>query len=153
MSVIYKLGRIGALGWLSHLSIWLQLRSRSHSLWVQALHQAVCCQHKACFRSSVSLSLCPSPTCSLCVSLPLPLPPTLSLFLIFFNVYLFLKQRESMNRGGAEREGDRGSEMGPVLTAESLMRGLNSQTMRPWPEPKSDTQPIEPLGCPQTTPF
>ena len=36
---------------------------------------------------------------------------------IFFNVYLFLRQRErqSMNRGGAEREGDTESETGSRL--------------------------------------
>ena len=30
----------------------------------------------------------------------------------------------SMSRGGTEREGDRGSEAGSVLTAESPMRGF-----------------------------
>ena len=28
-------------------------------------------------------------------------------FFFFFNVYLFLRQRQSMSGGGAEREGDR----------------------------------------------
>ena len=32
-----------------------------------------------------------------------------------FNVYLFLRQRESMNRGGSEREGDTESETGSRL--------------------------------------
>ena len=36
-----------------------------------------------------------------------------------------------MSGGGAEREGDRGSEVGSTLTAESLLWGLNSHTMRP----------------------
>ena len=41
---------------------------------------------------------------------------TFSFFLIFFfNVYLFLGQRESMNGGGAEREGDTESETGSRL--------------------------------------
>ena len=35
----------------------------------------------------------------------------------FFNVYLFLRQRHSMNRGGAEREGDIESEIGSRLRA------------------------------------
>ena len=33
--------------------------------------------------------------------------------LFFFNVYLFLKERESVSRGGTEREGE--SEAGPRL--------------------------------------
>ena len=40
--------------------------------------------------------------------------------------------------GGAEREGDRRTEVGSVLTAESPMQGLNSGTVRSGPEPKSD---------------
>ena len=48
----------------------------------------------------------------------------------FFNVYFFIFEGESMSRGGAEREGDRGSEADSVLTAESPMWGSNSQTMR-----------------------
>ena len=46
---------------------------------------------------------------------------------------VFEREREMMmmmSRGGAEREGDRRSEVGSVLTAESLIRGLNSQTVR-----------------------
>ena len=35
---------MGAPGWLSQLSFWLQLRSWSHGLWVQAPHQALCGQ-------------------------------------------------------------------------------------------------------------
>ena len=45
---------LGATGWLSGLSVWLQLRSRSHGSWVRALHLALSCQH----RFYVSLSLC-----------------------------------------------------------------------------------------------
>ena len=37
-----------------------------------------------------------------------------------------------------EREGDRGSEVDSALTAESLMQGSNSQTVKSWPELKSD---------------
>ena len=43
--------------------------------------------------------------------------------LIFFNVYFCERKRES--GGGAEREGNRGSKAGSVLTAESLTWGLN----------------------------
>ena len=38
---------------------------------------------------------------------------------IFFNVYLFLRQRQSMNGGGSEREGDTESETGSRLWAVS----------------------------------
>ena len=38
---------------------------------------------------------------------------------IFFNIYLFLRQRESMNRGGLEKEGDTESETGFRLRAVS----------------------------------
>ena len=60
---------VRACGWLSQLSTQLQLRSWSRGSWVQALHQALCCQHRACFRSSVPLSL----------PLPYPCTHTLSL--------------------------------------------------------------------------
>ena len=48
------------------------------------------------------------------------------------------RERERMSRGGAEREGDRGSEAGSALSPQSPTRGSNSQTTRSWPEPKSD---------------
>ena len=58
-----------------------------------------------------------------------------------FLMFNFERERETMgthaSRGGAEREGDR-IQRGSVLTAESLMRGSNSQTVRRLPEPKSD---------------
>ena len=53
----------------------------------------------------------------------------------------------------AEREGDRGSEVGSVLTAESLMRGSNSGTVRSRPEPKSDAQPTESPRHPRSVRF
>ena len=49
-------------------------------------------------------------------------------FFFFFYVYSFL--RESMSRGGAERDGDIGSEVDSKLTAVSPMRGSNSRTVR-----------------------
>ena len=52
----------------------------------------------------------------------------------FFNVYLFLRERErqSMSSGGAERGGDTESEAAPgsELSAHSLTRGSNSRTVR-----------------------
>ena len=54
---------------------------------------------------------------------------------IFFSlIFLFLRERESVHAqtGGTERERgrERGSEVGSVLTAESLMQGSDSGTMR-----------------------
>ena len=62
---------LGVPGWLSQLSSWLWFRSWSWGLWVWAPHQACCCQHRVCLRSSALLSLllphlC---TCSLTLSL------------------------------------------------------------------------------------
>ena len=55
-------------------------------------------------------------------------------FYFFVVVLIFQREREreraSTSGGGAEREGDRGSEVGSVLTAASLPRDLNSWTVR-----------------------
>ena len=59
---------------------------------------------------------------------------TFNAFLMF--IYLILRVRES--RGGAEREGDGGYEAASTVTAESPMRGSNSQTTRSCPELKSE---------------
>ena len=40
-------------------------------------------------------------------------------YLILFNVYLFLRKKQSGNEGGAEREGDTEPEAGPRLRAVS----------------------------------
>ena len=58
---------------------------------------------------------------SLPLSPPLPHAQYLSLinFYFIFNVYVFLGQRQSLIRGGAEREGDTGSEAGSRLRAVS----------------------------------
>ena len=55
----------------------------------------------------------------------------------FFLMFIYFWERERASRGGAER-GDRGSKAGSELSAQSLMWGSNSQTVRSWPEPKSD---------------
>ena len=57
-----------------------------------------------------------------------------------------------MSGGEAEREGDTESEAGSGPSAQSATRGLNPQTVRSCPEPKSDAQPTEPPRCP-TNPF
>ena len=54
-------------------------------------------------------------------------------FKFFFNVYLFLRERErqTASRGGAERE-TKNPKQGPdsELSAQSPTQGLNSQIMR-----------------------
>ena len=58
----------------------------------------------------------------------------LSLNLNFFYVYLFLRERQSARRGGAEREGGTESEAGSRhcagLSAQSPMWDLNTSTVR-----------------------
>ena len=53
-------------------------------------------------------------------------------------VYFWERVHAWVGEGKREREGDRGSEVDSALTADSPMWGLNSQTMRSWPELKSD---------------
>ena len=64
----------GAPGWLSRLSLRLQLRTGSRSSWVQAPHQVFCSQPRACYGSSVPLSLSLPHSLTLTHSLSLPLP-------------------------------------------------------------------------------
>ena len=53
---------------------------------------------------------------------------------IFFDIYLFLRERER------QREGDRESEAGSKLWVQLTNSKLpNSQTMRSWPELKSES--------------
>ena len=60
--------------------------------------------------------------------------------ILFFNVNLFLRERERKQAGEGQRGGNKGSEAGSELTAASPMGGSNSQTMRSRPESKSDTK-------------
>ena len=48
----------------------------------------------------------------------------------FLNVCVYFLERESTSKGVAKGEGDRGSEAGAVLTAESPKWGSNSHTRR-----------------------
>ena len=60
---------------------------------------------------------------------------------IFFNIYLFLRQRETEHEWGRARERETQylkQAPGSELSAQSPTRGLNSRTARSWPEPKSD---------------
>ena len=72
VGVMFKvLSVLGAPGWLSRLSVPLQLRSRCCGLWVRAPRRALCCssEPEACFGFCVPLSLCSFPTHALSVSL------------------------------------------------------------------------------------
>ena len=62
-------------------------------------------------------------------------------FFFFLKFIYFEKQ----SRGKAEK---RESQAGSALSVQSLTRGSNSQTMRSWPEPKSDASLTEPTRCP-----
>ena len=57
--------------------------------------------------------------------------------------FVFFEEREQVG-GGAEREGDGGSEAGFALTATSPMWGLNSRTHEIKPKLKWDTQLTKP---------
>ena len=61
-------------------------------------------------------------------------------------IYFWDRERQRMNGGGAEREGhtDRKQAPGSEPSAQSPTWGSNSQTVRSWPELKSDAQPTEP---------
>ena len=59
---------------------------------------------------------------------------------IFFNVYFL----ERVQVGEGQREGDTESEASSGLSAQSLMGGSNSRTVRSSPEPKLDAQRTEP---------
>ena len=54
---------------------------------------------------------------------------------------MFLREREfgrlCTSRGGAERDRERESQAGSLLSAQRQLWGLNSRTLRSWPEPKS----------------
>ena len=61
----------------------------------------------------------------------------ISAYIFFFTVYLFLREKKRVHKWGMDRErGERESQVGSALSAQSLMWGSNSQTMRSQPEPK-----------------
>ena len=67
---------------------------------------------------------------------------------IYFSERERERKRQSVSGGGAERQGDRGSEMSSSLTVASQMQGSNSRTVSLLPEVKSEAQPTEPPRCP-----
>ena len=74
----------GVPGWLSRLSVWLQLRSWSRSLWVPAPCQALSWALRAWSLLPIlclHLSLCPFPACSQSVCLSVCLSVSLALAL------------------------------------------------------------------------
>ena len=71
---------------------------------------------------------------------------------IVFNVYLFLREKESELGRGREKRRQRKLKQAPgsELSAQSSMQGLNSWTMKSWPELKLDALPTEPPRCPSS---
>ena len=64
---------------------------------------------------------------------------------LFFSCLFIYFEREKVSRGGVERE----SQVGSTLSEQSLMRALNSPTVRSWPEPKLRVGCLtEPPRCP-----
>ena len=66
------------------------------------------------------------------------------------------REGERENRGGTERERETQNPKqvpGSKLSAQSPMRGSNSQTTRSWPELKLDAQPTEPSSRPWSDVF
>ena len=62
-----------------------------------------------------------------------------NLFLMFIYFWKRERERQSVSWGGSERETQNTKQApGSELLAQSLMRGLNSWTMRSWPVLKSD---------------
>ena len=62
-------------------------------------------------------------------------------------MFIYLRETETEQEQGRGTERGRQNPKqapGSELSAQSLTRGLNSQTVRSWPEPKSDAQPTEP---------
>ena len=49
---------------------------------------------------------------------------------LFIYLPIFERERERACKQKRDRDGERGSKVGSVLTAESLIQGSNSQTMR-----------------------
>ena len=58
----------------------------------------------------------------------------------FFLMFIFETERVWVGEGQREREGDTEWKQAPgsEVLAQSPMRGSNPQTVRSWPEPKSD---------------
>ena len=67
-----------------------------------------------------------------------------------FNVYLFLKERQSVNREGQRERETWNPKQAPgcELPAQSLTQGLNSLTASSWPETKSDAYLTKPPRVP-----
>ena len=80
----------GAPGWLSRLSVRLQLRSWSHSLWVRAPRRALCWQLRAWSlepaSDSVSPSLSAPPLLAFCLSQSLSLKNKIKHLKNIFNI-------------------------------------------------------------------
>ena len=75
------------------------------------------------------------------------------LFFKIFLMFIFERERETERawaggRQRGERHRIRKQAPGSELSTQSPMQGLNSRTVRSWPEAKSDAQSTEPTRCP-----
>ena len=72
----------------------------------------------------------------------------MKLWVLFFKVYLFLRERVCVHELGKSRERGRHGiwkqAPGSELSAQSPMQGLDPWAMRSWPELKLEAQPTEP---------
>ena len=60
-------------------------------------------------------------------------------------MFIFERDRVWTGQGQRERETQNSKQAsGSELSVQSPTRGSNTQTVRSWPEPKSDAQPTEP---------
>ena len=75
---------------------------------------------------------------------------TVCFFKLIFNVYLFLKERQNVKGGGAERERDTESEAGSRLLAVHTGPKHGAQTHKPRNHDLSQSQKLNQLSHPGT---
>ena len=102
-----------------------------------------------CFRQPLNSTLMYQPAYSTSM---LEFKKIFFFFKFFFNVYLFLRQRETAHEWGRVRERETQNlkqAPGSELWAQSPTRGSNSRTARSWPEPKSALNRLSHPGAPK----
>ena len=91
---------------------------------------------ECCIQMVINLMNCSFPTIESAFQKQCSVLYVCTYFLVF--IYFWERTRKRLcELGRAEGKGDRGSEAGSALSGRSPMRGLNSWTLRSWPELKS----------------